>query len=409
MEWRCEWCGKPHEADDPPCDNCGHGSFERAVAPVAPEGEGGPTVWVCTECGRDHPRNTPPCSRCGAMTLEQDEQTYEEGDPIGPEHGNGTDFWGGDDADDEPEGPEMMTVWACTACGRSHPRNTPPCSRCGGMTFEQEERWIDADADMDPTALKDADELWAGAGETDEEPDPAPTPSSTTVWECVECGRGHTRNNPPCSRCGAMSLEQREQSFEDLPTGGVGWRDAVDLQVALGFVGAIVLLVAVVATSFGLLGFGGPPSVPAEEVPGSADSAAGLELASVESAYVEALNDQRRETDRMVLMRDEGLAARATWYNRRTVQAAYGDEAPPTREQLDDGFGEAEACGGLPAAASFRATFEGGLAQFDSETALAAALLERRTVEILDLTYGYVGVDVHVGPDGTVFVTEVVC
>ncbi|WP_436933669.1 hypothetical protein [Halovenus marina] len=76
MEWRCEWCGKPHGTDDPPCDNCGHGSFEKAVVrqtDLGTEGHESTKMWVCTECGREHPKHTPPCSRCGAMSLERRE------------------------------------------------------------------------------------------------------------------------------------------------------------------------------------------------------------------------------------------------------------------------------------------------------------------------------------------------
>lgn len=72
MEWRCEWCGKPHESDDPPCDNCGHGTFEKAVERVpatADQPQG--SVWVCPECGRQHQKHSPPCSRCGNLELEQ--------------------------------------------------------------------------------------------------------------------------------------------------------------------------------------------------------------------------------------------------------------------------------------------------------------------------------------------------
>ncbi len=88
MEWRCEWCGKPHAADDPPCDNCGHGTFERAVVP-APGGEvgtGATTVWVCPSCGRDHPKHSPPCSRCGNPNLERQERDPEEYDIGAPSY-----------------------------------------------------------------------------------------------------------------------------------------------------------------------------------------------------------------------------------------------------------------------------------------------------------------------------------
>jgi len=87
MEWRCEWCGKPHEEDDPPCDNCGHGKFEKAVVRQTDlgDGEGDPAlVWVCTECGREHPKNSPPCSRCGNITLEQRRQEIDEAELSAP-------------------------------------------------------------------------------------------------------------------------------------------------------------------------------------------------------------------------------------------------------------------------------------------------------------------------------------
>ena len=77
MEWRCEWCGKPHEEDDPPCDNCGHGTFEKAVVQQTDLSVDGPEttlVWVCTDCGREHTKHSPPCSRCGSPSLEKREQ-----------------------------------------------------------------------------------------------------------------------------------------------------------------------------------------------------------------------------------------------------------------------------------------------------------------------------------------------
>ncbi|ELY69301.1 hypothetical protein [Natrinema versiforme] len=97
MKWRCTRCGKPHAEDDPPCDECGHNAFEKAIVRVDESGddrsggersgsepipsgtvETGPEyVWACTNCGREHVRNTPPCSRCGNPDLERVEQTYE--------------------------------------------------------------------------------------------------------------------------------------------------------------------------------------------------------------------------------------------------------------------------------------------------------------------------------------------
>ena len=139
MEWRCEWCGKPHEEDDPPCDNCGHGSFERAVVRRTDLAEGGGTdtmtVWVCTTCGREHPKNSPPCSRCNNATLEREEKRIDES--------NLTDRPGSAGAG--AVSAEQTTVWVCPECGRDHPKNAPPCSRCGNASLERETRRVDDD------------------------------------------------------------------------------------------------------------------------------------------------------------------------------------------------------------------------------------------------------------------------
>jgi len=83
VKWRCTWCGKPHEEDDPPCDNCGHNAFERAVVREDERAANGTVdtgttyVWSCPNCGRDHVKNNPPCSRCGNPDLEKTEQNYD--------------------------------------------------------------------------------------------------------------------------------------------------------------------------------------------------------------------------------------------------------------------------------------------------------------------------------------------
>jgi hypothetical protein len=71
MKWRCEWCEKPHEENDPPCDNCGHGTFEKAVTQVSTESVSGGPVWVCEDCGRVHQKHSPPCTRCGGADLSR--------------------------------------------------------------------------------------------------------------------------------------------------------------------------------------------------------------------------------------------------------------------------------------------------------------------------------------------------
>lgn len=422
MEWRCEWCGKPHGADDPPCDNCGHGRFERAVQPVGPEGEGGPTVWVCSDCGRDHPRNNPPCSRCGGMDLERREQTYEEGDPIGP----GAAVEGGDPEGDAEEsnaiGGDTMTVWACTTCGRAQPRNNPPCSQCGGMSFEQRERSFE---DVDALGESDFGDLDESIDDdtTDRAGEPAsprgPAGESTDVWACTECGRSHTRNNPPCSRCGHMQFERRVMEFDDVaPTAG-GWLQVLDLKILLGFVGAFVLLALLVGTTLGIVTLPGttPSEIPADDVPGQAGSSHGLDLATVETAYVDELNERRAAGGTTTLDRSESLDRRATWYNRRVVQAAYTDASRPSASELEDAFPDSGQCSAAITYSPFRVPDDRlagtGLEEFDSESELAAALVDAYVrqfgEEFTEVSDGLVGVDVHVGGDDTVFVTQFVC
>jgi hypothetical protein len=88
MDWRCEWCGKPHEENDPPCDNCGHGSYEEAVVRQTDLSDGsGPNstiVWVCTECGRTHTKHSPPCKRCGNNKLVREEQFVDDDELAAP-------------------------------------------------------------------------------------------------------------------------------------------------------------------------------------------------------------------------------------------------------------------------------------------------------------------------------------
>lgn len=419
MEWRCEWCGKPHEANDPPCDNCGHGSFERAVRPVAPEGEGGPTVWVCTECGNDHPRNNPPCSRCGGMDLERREQSYEDGDPIGPS----ADVDGDADADEAggdsaPIGGDEMTVWACTECGRTHPRNNPPCSRCSGMSFEQRVQSFDGDESLDADSFGDSAEGDIVEDGTPGERSDGVAGGSTEVWACAACGRSHTRNNPPCSRCGNMQFERRVMEYDDVsPTAG-GWLAAVDAKVLLGFLAAFVLLALVVGTTLGIVTLPGAPksTVPTDEVPGAAETAHGLDLASVEAAYVETLNERRTAEGLGALSSTDALDRRATWYNRRVVQAEYTDAPAPTEEEVENAFPDTDRCSYKILYSPYQVPDDelagASPSETDSAEAVGAALVdayERKFEDYNDVSNGFVGVDVHVGPDDTIYVTQFVC
>ncbi|PSP81397.1 hypothetical protein BRC81_00080 [Halobacteriales archaeon QS_1_68_20] len=336
MKWRCEGCGKPHERNDPPCDNCGHHSFEKAVVPLGPDGEGGPLVWVCTECGREHPRNSPPCSRCGNTTLEKREQTVE--DPL--------------------DGPNTT--------------------------------------DDESTRTGD------GSATADGAPD-GPGGDTTTVWACTECGRAHPRNSPPCSRCGNMDLEREVRKFDDVGGGG-GWLDALDRKYALGFVGAFVLLGVVLASTFGLLGLGGPPSV--EDVPGSAESVEGLSLSEVEDEFVAELDEYRADAGLDSFDRPESLQQMATYYNQRRVKADYGDGDPPDPRTVYEKFDYR--CGGTLALDEYPPPAFDDVSAFDDESQLSTVLAQLESQRLVE-DHEEIGVDVHAAPDGTLYVAVFAC
>ncbi|WP_276272140.1 hypothetical protein [Haloarcula litorea] len=286
MKWRCEWCGKPHEEDDPPCDNCGHGTFEKAVQPVGPEStdddvQPGGSVWVCQDCGRQHQRNSPPCNRCGSADLVRE--------PV---------------------------------------------------------------ADSDPLA--------------------------------------------------------------DIET---SWRDVIEPKYVAGYAVVAVLLGVIALGGLGIVplpGFdtgasGSPPAVPA--APGEADTAAGLSLSAVEDAYVDALNEQRARAGAGELTRDAATDEAAAYYNKAVVEARAGDGPGPEREA----FSRFDLACERPAVMAYRVDYDRvgqSLDGFDSEPALAQSLVDSyaiRGIPYRSSEAGTVGVDVHVAPDGTVFVTHVVC
>ena len=294
MEWRCAWCGKPHEENDPPCDNCGHGEFEKAVVPMAPESEDGDsdtiTVWVCAECGNDHPKHTPPCDRCGGGPLERREVDFDE----------------------EAVMAEML----------------------GGD----------------------------GTGRT----------TSTDV----------------------------------------GYLDVLDTKLVLGFVGVGVL---VVVLALGFMGVVDVPGIPSDggPVPGNATTYQGLSLSTVEAEYVAELNARRAADGDENLTQDEQLTSTATWYNQERVRADYEDSRLPKRETVrsraDDACGDA-------ALVPMIFSVEGTAGQrFDSETAMAQSLVSAyrdspdAPASFANTSRDIVGVDVHVGPDGRIYVTQFAC
>ncbi|MFB6084537.1 MAG: hypothetical protein ABEJ94_09865 [Halorientalis sp.] len=287
MKWRCEYCGKPQERNDPPCDNCGHSEFEKAVVPMAPEAEDEEAAtthaWICTECGNDHPKHTPPCDRCGNAELERRELGYDE------------------------------------------------------------------------------DEI---------------------VAEMLEDSSGRT------------------------PSADVSYLDVLDARLVVLFLGVAAL---VVYLALGFLGIVQVPGIsPTPPVPGNATAADGLAFAEVESAYVDALNARRSAEGFGNLTADEDLASAAAYINRRVVRARYGDGEPRIdRSEIDSRLGDDCASGYAPTTYSYDLRRDTP----DTERELARRLVASyaRTSAFEESSEGLIGVDLHAGPDGVLYVTRIVC
>lgn len=273
--------------------------------------------------------------------------------------------------------------WRCAWCGKPHERNDPPCEECGHHAFERA---------VVPKPPEDAVE--------------------DHVWVCVDCDRVHPRNTPPCSRCGGMQLEQYSADYLDPgEVAETGWLDVVEpTHVVL----ALLALGLAAVLGLGYLGVidlpgVGPPTV--TDVPGESEGAAGLSLPTVEDAYVDALNDRRAADGRTTLERDGTLGRMATYYNQRRVKATYGNGEPVDARSA---FGEFRYdCPGPLLVVDFRLDVDGSLSSFDGEAALAEAILERYATgsgtTSLESPPDAVGIDVHVAPDETVYVVQLVC
>ncbi|MFD1512373.1 hypothetical protein [Halomarina rubra] len=269
--------------------------------------------------------------------------------------------------------------WRCPQCGRPHAANDPPCDDCGYQRLER--AVVPAGVERDAPGFQ---------------------------WVCPDCGKSQPKNSPPCSRCGSMSFERRSLDYEEeFDTGQPGRFDGL-LPVAG--------VLAVVVVGFVLLGTGvvslpgqGPPTV--DDPPGFADAAGGVGFDTAEERMLAAFNEERDAAGEPSLRSDDTLTAMATFWNQRAVTDDYEDR------EVAGSLGEFDAtCAEGPTIyspyTSERTT--GTVADYDSAEELAAALASplRSSPEgremLLDAD-GRVGIDIHAGPDGVVYVTTVVC
>ncbi|WP_267642992.1 hypothetical protein [Haloarchaeobius amylolyticus] len=229
------------------------------------------------------------------------------------------------------------------------------------------------------------------------------------VWVCTECGKQSTRNNPPCVRCGNMGLEKRKPDYEDVESeaAGVGW-----LTVARPFAPLIAVMLLVAALfATGVVPFPlGDQTPTVENVPGNATTANGIDLAAVETNVHRQVNDFRAEQGESDLAEDETLAAMTTFANQQRVAEDYEGgqvrgglgEFSPGCEPRGYFFGSVDGTDGSRIG-DYETTQE--LADSVAQSLLTGSQ-SRQTVLDANTTYA---VDVHVAPDGRIYVAHLFC
>jgi len=269
--------------------------------------------------------------------------------------------------------------WRCEWCGKPHEEEDPPCDNCGHGTFERA---------VVPVAGSEAG-------------------SNATVWVCTECGSEHVKHTPPCNRCGNHTLEKRVQEFDDAETDVPGYLDLLTPRYVAGLVVAVALAGAFALGATGVVdlpGFG--TSVPdVSDVPGNATAAGDVSLTAVETSYLAALDAERRAADQPEFTRDGTLDEIAAFYNQRRVKAAVGEGSRPSQDRMRSLLGGP--CEGDIVLLSPQTRIEPG----DSAETLGQRLAQRSLDggDVGDISDTKTGVDVHVGPDGTVYLAQFVC
>ncbi|WP_181691140.1 hypothetical protein [Natronomonas sp. LN261] len=269
--------------------------------------------------------------------------------------------------------------WQCAWCGREYDSEDPPCGTCGHEVFEP---------------------VSAGSA--------SPFESGSLVWVCTNCGREHVKHSPPCSRCGNHVLEKREAGSADLSEDvSIPGYLSVGKPYLFGIVAVLVLVGLVLAGVVPLPGLTGPPAPP--DAPGDADTSAGLDLAVVEAELHGSLDAERAAAGSAQRARGDGLDAFAEYATRHRVADRYDPEYDGT---VPD-FGAFDPqCGTSPTFGIAEPDVD--ITAYDGESAVAEALADRllsngdvREAALDDRRAE--GIDVHVGPDGTVFVGYLAC
>lgn len=272
--------------------------------------------------------------------------------------------------------------WMCAECGALHQKNNPPCKECGAMQFEK-------------TVVRRKPE--------DDNVDPA-----NVEWECPECGRRHPKNNPPCSKCGNMQLDSVEvdHSTDEPVSAGFSTHDMLK---AVGLITVVAVLI------FGVLNTGvlNQSSPTVNNVPGEANESSGLDLRTVEYNIYENINEERSIEGIGTLSVKSKPTEMAKYYNKLMVKRGQY----PLNKSSKDVF-KSFSC--HPTLAYNRigyesATNERAIGYYSTEEELAREISrswlsssDTRPI-LLDEESSSMGVDVHVAPNGDVYVTVVLC
>ncbi|SEW10337.1 CAP domain-containing protein [Halobacterium jilantaiense] len=257
----------------------------------------------------------------------------------------------------------------CTECGRYH-HDGPPCENCGTMSFQPAEE----------------------------------------VKACAECGAIHRDESPPCNECGAMGFrkvnpdsidESGDDGDDGIPSPSQHSRRKV--LYGLGIVGVLGAGGYVYLTS---------DDYPTMEAPGKADEASGIRFETVETEMRGLVNDERESQGLFTLSSAENVDAFAEYYNKMYVKQGGSNVRAVTSEEVDGKFNVSE----YHAVSNHweTETSSRSIDGFDSASELA-----RRTVDswmsearfrdpLLSTEFSEIGLDVHVGEDGDIFLLVVV-
>lgn len=221
-------------------------------------------------------------------------------------------------------------------------------------------------------------------------------------WRCEHCGERTPKNNPPCSNCGGMSMEKAPLDAE---------RDVQEAEALAGTSRRTVLgygaagVAVVVGGGYFIWDALTPPEIP--DAPGRAESAGGISLAAAADAILAGVNDARSvaltEVDRV-----QSAARYATAY---TIVEGDSGSARELFQRLDEfRIGRFQ----FVRRAITGESGTRGIDTFADADALAAAFVDTLLADddvrafLVDEQFSNAGVDVHVDPDGDVYVAVVV-